>query len=50
MAQKKTGRYRVLRDCAVGNAGDNVDLPDDENTALLIRDGMVIPTDLAGEA
>jgi len=50
MAQKKTGRYRVLRDCAVGNAGDNVDLPDDETTALLIRDGMITLAALAEEA
>jgi hypothetical protein len=43
MATKKdTGRYRVLRDCAVGAAGDVVDLPDDQ-AADLIRDGMITP-------
>lgn len=44
MATKKTGRYRVLRDCPVGQAGDVVDLPDDQ-AALLIRDGMIQEVD-----
>ena len=47
MATKKdsgTGRYRVLRDCAVGVAGDIVQL-DDETAADLARDGMVVPVE-----
>lgn len=39
---ERRSRYRVLRDCAVGVAGDLV-LLDAEEAALLIRDGMVAP-------
>lgn len=46
MATKKTGQYRVLRDCAVGQAGELVDL-DDATAAQLIRDGMVAPAEEA---
>jgi len=45
MAVKKessAGRYRVVRDCAAGQAGDVVQL-DSDQAALLIRDGMVTP-------
>lgn len=42
MATKKQGAYVVLRDCAVGQAGDTVDL-DDAVAADLIRDGMIAP-------
>lgn len=43
-AKKDSGttRYRVLRDCAAGAAGDVVDLAD-ADAALLIRDGMLTP-------
>lgn len=47
MATKKepaTGRYRVLRDCAVGNEGDIVQL-DEETATDLARDGMVAPVE-----
>lgn len=43
MAVKKesaSGRYKVLRDCGVGQAGETVVLSE-EDAALLIRDGMV---------
>lgn len=49
MATKKSagsGRYTVLRDCAVGEAGDQVDL-DPDTAADLIRDGMVAPAEEA---
>lgn len=38
----KTAAYTVLRDCAVGQAGDTINLEPDD-AALLIRDGMVAP-------
>lgn len=38
------GRYRILRDCAVGRQGEKVDL-DADTAADLIRDGMVAPTE-----
>lgn len=44
MATKKTGRYRVLRDFADHVAGDLIDL-DSGAAALLVRDGMVAPTE-----
>lgn len=44
MATKKTGRYRILRDCSVGAAGDYVDV-DPNLAALLIRDGMITETE-----
>lgn len=47
MATKKeegSGRYRVLRDCAVGVAGQTVQL-DADTAADLIRDGMVASTE-----
>lgn len=47
MATKKdsgTGRYRILRDCAAGRAGDIVQL-DEETAADLARDGMVAPVE-----
>ena len=46
MATKKesggAGRYLILRDCAIGSAGETVALTDDA-AADLIRDGMVAP-------
>lgn len=47
MATKKesaTGRYTVLRDCAVGTAGDTVQL-DEATAADLVRDGMIVPAE-----
>lgn len=47
MATKKdgaTGRYTVLRDCAVGVEGDIVQL-DADTAADLMRDGMVAPAE-----
>jgi len=45
MARSKesgTARYLILRDCAVGLAGETV-LLDAEAAALLVRDGMITP-------
>jgi hypothetical protein len=36
------GRYLILRDCAIGLAGETVVLTDDD-AADLMRDGMVAP-------
>ena len=47
MATKKdsgTGRYRILRDCAAGKAGDTIQL-DDDTAADLQRDGMIEPVE-----
>ena len=49
-AKKRTeGRYVVLRDFGQWVAGDRIDL-DDDQAALMIRDGMVRPADEEGEA
>lgn len=37
-----TAAYTVLRDCGAGNAGDTVQLTEEE-AAFLVRDGMVAP-------
>lgn len=46
MARKEAGtaRYLILRDCAVGLAGETIDL-DPDTAADLVRDGMVAPTE-----
>lgn len=44
MAVKKTGRYKVLRDWDGHVPGDLIDV-DDDQAALLIRDGMIVPAE-----
>ena len=39
-----TARYTILRDCAVGAAGDTIALEPDD-AALLVRDGMISPAE-----
>jgi hypothetical protein len=39
--QADQGRYVVLRDFGTWVAGDRIDIADDHEAALLIRDGMI---------